>query len=61
MAERDKGGTTSLEELIVSGLATTDTLAKLLIGKGLITESELMAKLSAGRASYQALLERLRR
>jgi hypothetical protein len=32
MAELDKGGTVTLEELMVSSLAMADTLAKVLIG-----------------------------
>jgi hypothetical protein len=37
-----------------------DTLAKLLIKKGLITEAEFMQKLSAERAVYQAMLGKMR-
>lgn len=37
MAVVDKGGTVTLEELIVSSLASADALAKLLIEKGLIS------------------------
>ncbi len=44
----------------VSSLATADALAKLLINKGLITEVELMEKLSAKRAVYQVMLEKRR-
>jgi hypothetical protein len=44
------------EELLVSSLAHTDALAKLLIEKGLITEEEFMRKLSEERATYQRLL-----
>jgi len=47
MANRDKEGTVSLQELVISSLATADALAKLLIEKGLITEAEFMQKLSA--------------
>ncbi len=36
-----------------------DALAKLLIEKGLITETEFMQKLSAERAGYQALVRKL--
>ncbi len=36
----------TLEELLVSSLAQTDALAKLLIGKGLITREEFMQKIS---------------
>ncbi len=44
-----------MQELLVSSLAQTDALAKLLINKGLITQAEFMQKLSAERAVYQAL------
>jgi hypothetical protein len=37
-----------------------DTLAKLLIEKGLITEAEFMEKLSDERTTYQAMLGRMR-
>lgn len=37
MAELDKGKPVSLEELMISTLAMTDALAKLLIEKGVIT------------------------
>ena len=36
-----------------------DTLAKLLIKKGLITQAEFMEKLSKERATYQAVLEKM--
>jgi hypothetical protein len=41
MAEPDKRPVT-LEELLVSSLAQTDALAKLMIEKGLITREEFM-------------------
>jgi len=44
------------EELLVSSLAQTDALAKLLIEKGLITGEEFMQKISEERATYQKLL-----
>jgi len=56
MARLDKGGTVSLQELLVSSLATADALAKLLIEKGLITQAEFMQKPSTKRAGYQAML-----
>jgi len=34
MANRDKEGTVSLQELVISSLATADALVKLLIEKG---------------------------
>ena len=55
----DKGGTVSLEELIVATLAQADALAKLLIEKGLITEAEFMQKLSEERAVYQTMLQKV--
>ena len=48
-----------MEELLVSSLAQTDALTKLLIEKGLITEAEFMQKLSAERAVYQAMLREM--
>ena len=60
MAKLDKGGTASLQDLVVLSLAQTDALAKLLIEKGLITKAEFMEKLSAERAGYQAILEKVR-
>ena len=44
-----------MQELIVSKLARTDALAKLLIEKGLITREAFMNKLSEKRATYQKL------
>ena len=58
MATQNLEGTTTLEELMVSSLATADALAKLLIGKGLITEVEFMKELAAERANYQRLLQK---
>jgi hypothetical protein len=55
MSEPDKRPVT-LEELLVSSLAQTDALAKLLIEKGLITRKEFMQKISKERARYQKLL-----
>jgi hypothetical protein len=56
MAELEKGKTVSLQELMVSTLAMTDALAKLLIEKGVITEAEFTQKLLAERAVYQRIL-----
>ena len=55
MAEADKRPVT-MEELLVSSLAQTDALAKLLIEKGLITRDEFMQKIAKERAMYQNLL-----
>lgn len=60
MATHDKAGTVSMDEIILSTLATADALAKLLIEKGIITELELMRKISAERANYQGMLQKLR-
>jgi hypothetical protein len=54
MAEPDKRAVT-LQELLVSSLAQTDALAKLLIEKGLITREEFMQKICEEQATYQKL------
>ena len=41
MAELDKQGTVTLQELMISTLAMTDALAKLLIEKGLIADERV--------------------
>ena len=56
MAELEKGKPVSLEELMVSTLAMTDALAKLLIEKGVITDTEFKQKLLEERAVYQRIL-----
>ena len=56
MAEPDKRPITN-EELLVSSLAQTDALAKLLIEKGVITREEFMQKISEERGTYQKLLK----
>ena len=58
MGTLDKQGVVTMQELLVSALAQSDALAKLLIEKGLITEAEFMVKLKAERAGYQVLLHR---
>jgi hypothetical protein len=59
MAEHDKEKTVTLQEVIVLTLATADTLTKLLIDKGLITDEEFKKKLSEEKATYHAVLKRL--
>ncbi len=59
MGTVDKQGVVTMQELLVSSLATADALAKLLIKKGLITEAEFTQQLSAERAGYQAMLQRM--
>ena len=44
-----KQGIVTMQELPITSLAQTDSLSKLLIEKGLITQVELMQKLSAER------------
>jgi len=60
MGTVDKQGVVTMQELLVSSLAQSDALTKLLIKKGLITEAEFMQKLSAERAVYQAMLRKMR-
>jgi hypothetical protein len=45
----------TIQELLISSLAQTDALAKLLIEKGLVTREEFMQKISEERATYQKL------
>ncbi len=60
MGTVDKQGVATMQELLVSSLATADALAKLLINKGLITEAEFTKQLSTDRAVYQAMLRKMR-
>ncbi len=55
MGTIDKQGVVTMQELLVSSLATADALCKLLIEKGVITQAEFMQKLSVERAGYQAM------
>jgi len=45
------------QELLVSSLAQTDALSKLLIEKGIITQQEFLTKISEERGTYQAMLK----
>jgi hypothetical protein len=56
MAEPDRKPV-ALEELLVSSLAQTDALTKLLIEKRLIIREEFMQKISEERATYQKLFD----
>jgi len=60
MGTVDKSGTVSLQELIVSSLAQTDAVAKLLIEKGVFTQDEFMGKIKVERATYQGMLQKSR-
>ncbi len=57
MGTLDKQGVVTMQELLVSSLAQSDALTKLLIEKGLITQAEFMQKLSAERAGYQVIIQ----
>jgi len=59
MATVDNQGVVTMQELIASSLAQTDALTKLLIEKGVITMAEFMQKLSAERATYQAMFRKV--
>jgi len=48
--------TVSVTELVVSSLAASDALVKLLIDKGIITEKEFLQRIAEERATYQHLL-----
>jgi len=60
MGELDKGGTVTIQELLVTSLAQVDAVAKLLIEKGVFTQEEFMEKIKAERATYQAMLQKSR-
>ncbi len=60
MGTLDKQGVVTMQELLVSALAQTDALTKLLIEKGLITEAEFIQKLKAERAGYRSVVQNIR-
>lgn len=59
MAQAEMDHTVTLDESVVSSLAQSDALAKLLIEKGIITQREFMARFSAERGAYQNLLKKI--
>jgi hypothetical protein len=59
MAEDEKEKKITLEELMVSTLAMTDAVVKLLIEKGIVTDEEFKKKLGEQKANYLAVLKRL--
>jgi hypothetical protein len=59
MGQLDKDGILTLQELMITALATADVVAKILIDKGLVTKKEFDLKLFSERATYQALLQRV--
>jgi len=60
MATVDKQEVVTMQELLVSSLAQSDKLTKLLIEKGLITEAEFTKQLSTDRAVYQAMFKKVK-
>ena len=56
MAEAANQAPVTIQELLVSSLAQTDALAKLLIEKGIITQQEFLQKISEEKATYQRML-----
>jgi len=60
MATVDKGATVTLQELLVTKLAQTDALCKLLIEKGVMTQAAFIEKVKAERATYQAMFLKMR-
>ena len=59
MGQLDKDGLLTLQELVITALATADVVAKVLIDKGLLTKKEFDMKLFSERAHYQAVLQRI--
>jgi len=59
MEKVKKGGTVTLQELLVTSLAQIDAVAKLLIEKGVITQNEFMEKIKAERATYQGMFQKV--
>ena len=59
MGQLDKEGILTLQELMITALATADVVAKGLIGKGVVTKEEFDRKLFSERANYQVLLQRV--
>ena len=59
MAKEVKNKKESLEELMVITLAMVGAVVKLLIAKGIITEQEFTAQLSAERSDVLAILEKI--
>jgi len=55
MANVDKSGTVTLQELLVPSLGQTDAVARFLIEKGVFTQDEFMERITAERATYRGL------
>jgi len=58
MGQLDSDGILTLQELMITALATADVVAKILVDKGLITQKEFDMKLFSERVNYQAILQR---
>ena len=59
MGQLDTDGILTLQELMITALATADVVEKILIDKGLVTQKEFDLKLFSERATYQAMLQRV--
>jgi hypothetical protein len=59
MGQLDTGGLLTLQELMVTALATADAVAKLLIEKGIVTDAEFKNKVLEARSTYQGLLQQV--
>lgn len=59
MGRVDNTGILTLQELMITALATANTVAKISIDKGLVAQQEFDVKLFSERANYEALLQRL--
>ena len=57
MADTENQAPVTLHELLVSSLAQTDVLSKLLIEKGIINQQEFLQRISDQRATYQRMLK----
>ena len=55
-----KDGAGIFQNPLVTSLAQTDAVAKLLFEKGLVTQDELLQKIKAERATYQAMFQKSR-
>jgi len=58
MGPLDNDEILTLQELMITALATAEVVAKVLIDKGLITRKEFDLKLFSERANYHAILQR---
>ena len=57
MANQNPSHAVSLQERLLSRLAQTDALAKLLIDKGIVTQQEFLEKIVEERSTYQRMLK----